>query len=306
MAGAFLIVHPAGRAVGRPRIYRPRVCDLRAWRPAKPARHRDRGDAARRRRKHPPRHFTARRGRRRCRSAFLPAHTGLPASRACWDARCEAIRAFTGFLLSCRHAGRRCVFVCAPAGSANDYCSYAGYAVLHHRAGDGVEHSRRILRLCEFRLGGFSRRARTFDGGAAQAWPPNATGRVFSGRACCRPGDAILPLTRLPCVHRRVIMAGIGRPRHRLPRRCGLRGAFFAIAHAWRSPSCCKRWSSTGLCRAARAAPISSVQRRSRRYSLGPLHSVPVPDHDRAGRLRLTPARLIERSRLGLRLADHP
>ena len=39
--------HPAGRALGRTRIYRPRVRDLRARRPRQPARHGDRGDAAR-------------------------------------------------------------------------------------------------------------------------------------------------------------------------------------------------------------------------------------------------------------------
>src|ERR1043166_5224862 len=44
--------HPAGRAVGRARIHRARVRDLRARRARQPARHRDRRDAARHRRKH--------------------------------------------------------------------------------------------------------------------------------------------------------------------------------------------------------------------------------------------------------------
>ena len=42
--------HPAGRAVGRPRIYRPRVRDLRARRHGQPAGHRDRRHAGRHRR----------------------------------------------------------------------------------------------------------------------------------------------------------------------------------------------------------------------------------------------------------------
>ena len=43
--------HPAGRAFRRARIYRPRLCDLRARRHGQPARHRHRRDADRHRRK---------------------------------------------------------------------------------------------------------------------------------------------------------------------------------------------------------------------------------------------------------------
>ncbi len=44
--------HPAGRAFGRPRIYRPRVCHLRSWRSRQPARHADCGASDRCGRKH--------------------------------------------------------------------------------------------------------------------------------------------------------------------------------------------------------------------------------------------------------------
>ena len=52
LAGALPHHHPAGRALGRPRIYRPRVRHLRAGRARQPARHADRRHAARRRREH--------------------------------------------------------------------------------------------------------------------------------------------------------------------------------------------------------------------------------------------------------------
>jgi branched-chain amino acid transport system permease protein len=80
-----------------------------------------------------------------------------------------------------------------------------------------------------------------------------------------------------------------------------LRGAFFAIA-TWRSRSCCRRWSPTGISSAARAAPISSgpaIGAAHRR-----LYPISVPGHAAAGGGAMRRA-LIEHS-ARLRLRHHP
>ena len=146
--------HPAGRALGRPRIHRPRVRDLRARRPAKPARHGDRRDAARRGRK-PDRDIL-----RSVMGAggvvrLSAADAGVPAGRTAGTMMRHAF-----ILLLCQqHRGRRAVLRLRAMARQRLSVFRRLHRSAIHRAGDRVEHPRRLLRLREFRLGGVFRRS---------------------------------------------------------------------------------------------------------------------------------------------------
>src|SRR5262249_18708188 len=117
--------HPAGRALGRARIYRPRVRDLRAWRARQPARHRDRRNAARHSRKL---HVDVLRpdvgagGRRRRAAAHACDPAGRPAPSVGWAVQ-------TRYFLLMLIAAAAVVF-CAARLGGNDYVFFAGYTVL--------------------------------------------------------------------------------------------------------------------------------------------------------------------------------
>ncbi len=118
--------HPAGRALGRPRIYRPRVRDLRARRARQPARHADRRDAARHRRKlHVDLLWAVLGAGGGVRASA--AHAGLPAERPSRTIGLAIVQ--TRYFLLIAVAVAAIVFFAARWVN-NDYVFFAGYTVL--------------------------------------------------------------------------------------------------------------------------------------------------------------------------------
>ena len=118
--------HPADRALGRARIYRPRVRDLRARRARQPARHADRRDPARR--DGEPHRELLRPLLGAGRRLRLPAaHPRVPADGSVRTLGRPTVRTWVFFLI--------CVAVGAAVFAAarmvqNDYVFFAGYVVL--------------------------------------------------------------------------------------------------------------------------------------------------------------------------------
>ena len=159
LAGAFLDHHPAGRAVGRSRLYRPHLRDLRARRHGQPAGHGDRRHADRHRREP---HLDVLRsvlgaGRLvRLSAADAGGAAGRPVGTL---AACAPLP----FLLICLAVGA--VVFGAAAGRRQRLRllrRLCGAAI--RRAVDRLEHSRRLLRLRELRHRRVLRARRLFDG----------------------------------------------------------------------------------------------------------------------------------------------
>ena len=84
--------------------------------------------------------------------------------------------------ISSQHPGRRAVLRLRALGRQRLPVLRRLHRAAIHRAGDRLEHPRRLLRLCELRLGGVLRGRRLFVGGAAQARAPASTG-IFRNRS---------------------------------------------------------------------------------------------------------------------------
>ena len=165
LAGAFLIIiQPVEPSVGREYIGRVfAICVLGGL--AKPARHGDRRDAAWRRRK--PDRDILRPVMGAGGVVRLPAaDAGVPAGRIVGTIGDRRARIP---LLSRQHPGRRAVLRLRALARQRLPVLCRLHRAAIHRAGDRLEHPRRLLRLRELRLGGVFRARRLLVGGAAQA-----------------------------------------------------------------------------------------------------------------------------------------
>ncbi len=223
--------HPAGRAVGRSRIYRPRIRHLRARRHGQPSRHGHRRHAARHRRKHhldllwpvmgaggrvrlPPDHA----GRTACRTSGTIMRTWQFSSSHCGIA-------LAGFL------GARLL--------GNDYLFFAGYVVLQFIV---LATAWNILggycgyvnfgSAAFFAIGAYYHRGDDQAAGFRQTQPAGRSGRHRRRHHAAL--DAGAGHSRRPCRRPR-------RPWHRLSDARGC-VAYSSPSPRWRSRSCCRRW----------------------------------------------------------------
>ncbi len=127
----------------------------------------------------------------------------------------------------------------------NDYMFFAGYVVLQYV----------VLSTAWNILGGYCGYV-NFGTAAFFALGAYSTVAIYKFVSDNDSADIPLPLLMLLGG----VVSGHRRLRHGLSDACGC-AARSLPSRRWRSPSCCRRWSSTGIMSAARAAPISSGPR---------------------------------------------